>query len=113
MKQVTLKGKDVKELLDNTTPDMMEVEQDVDGLMLTGAMLKDLLEFVNPDGLDSDDTEDQLDTEVTVMYLNADLAPWYEGVQSPAGFYAYITDYPDEGTYGPLGVDLTSIGEAQ
>lgn len=67
-------------------------------LVLNGHQLKDLLEFINPDG---EDNLEQLDTEVAIMYRES-FQEQDEGHVMPAGHYAYLVEYPEEGLYGPL-----------
>lgn len=56
-------------------------------ITLNGYQLKELLDFTNPDG---EDDKDQLETELTIMYA--------EDGHSGAGYYFYMTDYPEEGS---------------
>lgn len=67
-------------------------------ITLTAAQLRDALIFCNPD---EDDLE-QLETKVTFFYRDEEeLSP--DGELLKIGNYCYLTDYSDEGCYGPLG----------
>lgn len=68
-------------------------------ITLTGAQIRNLLELVNPDG---DDDEDQLETEATIQWMPERVSE--EGGPMAAGYYAWITEYPEEGVF-PLDVD--------
>lgn len=74
-------------------------------MTLSGKQLKEALEFINPDG---DHDVSQLEDEVTFRYLRGTETPVDEDTQEhlPDGMYLCITDYPEEGWLGPLGVDL-------
>jgi hypothetical protein len=68
-------------------------------ITLSGKDLVELLDFISHDrGSD----KEQLDTEVTVMSMTNTFASG-EGDIRPPGVYAYLTEYPDERLYGPLG----------
>lgn len=56
-------------------------------ITLNGYQLKELLDFANPDG---DSEKDQLETELTIVYLK-------DG-HSGEGYYFYMTEYPEEGS---------------
>ena len=70
-------------------------------LTLTAKQLREALEFANPDGPDD---VDQAETEVTITRRAAFTST--EGDDMPAGLYVHLTEYPEEGVYGPLGVEL-------
>ena len=70
-------------------------------LTLSAKQLREALEFANPDGAAD---LDQVETEVTITQRAAFTST--EGDAMPAGLYVHLTEYPDEGVYGPLGVDL-------
>lgn len=70
-----------------------------DGITLSAAQLRDALDFVNPDGPDD---QDQLEAEVTILWLDAGQSA-EDKQDMAAGYYAYLTEYPGEGVYGPLG----------
>ncbi|MGC3964083.1 MAG: hypothetical protein QM803_12350 [Rhodocyclaceae bacterium] len=66
-------------------------------ITLTARQLHELLAFINPDGRDD---EAQMDTLVTIEYM-----PERRGVDDDlldAGYYAFATDNPDDGLYGPI-----------
>lgn len=63
------------------------------GVTLTGRQIKNALEFVNPDG---DRDLDQLECELTIRYFPAS-TDQEMGEKMPAGYWAFFTDYPDEG----------------
>ena len=69
-------------------------------ITLTAKQLREALEFVNPDESDAD----QLETEVTITQREAFTST--DGDDMPAGLYVHLTEYPEEGVHGPLGVDL-------
>ena len=56
-------------------------------ITLNGYQLKELLNFANPDG---DKEREQLETELTIMHV--------EDGHSGAGYYFYMTEYPEEGS---------------
>ncbi len=66
---------------------------------LTAAQLRDALEFVNPGGPDD---ADQMETEVSFFFRESDETS-NEGEPLSSGWYCYLTEYPEEGCYGPLG----------
>lgn len=66
-------------------------------ILLTGAQVRDVLEFVAPDVGDAD----QLESEVIVEWCEARTSA--EGEAMPAGMYCWLADYPEEGCIGPLG----------
>ena len=66
-------------------------------ITLTGQEVLDLSEFVCPDKNDTC----QLETEVTILYRDDVLDS--EGNLLPAGHYCFLTEYYEEGIYGPLG----------
>jgi len=76
---------------------------------LTAAQLRDALEFCNPDG--PEDTE-QMETEVTFFYREQDEIST-DGDPLPRGWYCYLTEYPDEGAYGPLGEHSQATAEQE
>ncbi len=73
-------------------------------LTLNAKQLREALEFVNPDGPED---QDQVEAEVTITQRAAFTST--DGEEMPAGLYVHLTDYPDEGVYGPLGVDLPQL----
>lgn len=68
-------------------------------IILTARQLREALEFCNQDGPDD---ADQMDTEITLTEREAFVSS--DGEQMPAGLYCHLTEYPEEGCYGPLGV---------
>jgi hypothetical protein len=79
-------------------------------ITLTARALRDVLEFVNPDGPAS---ADQLSIEVTIVHLEADKTPVDETTKQhlSAGYYAWLAEHPEEGSYGPLGASTTEIAD--
>ena len=73
----------------------------IGSLTLTAKQLREALVFANPDG--SEDT-DQAEIEVTITRRMAFKST--DGEAMPAGLYVHLTEYPDEGVFGPLGVEL-------
>ena len=67
-------------------------------IILNVKQLRDALDYANPDGPEA---TDQLDTEISIDFFPERIS--VEGKPMPAGFYAWLTEYPDEGVYGPLG----------
>lgn len=62
-------------------------------MTLNGYQLKDALGFIAPD-----DTAEQLEMDVSIAILPSDKAPLDDdNKRMPAGVYAWITDYPEEG----------------
>ena len=73
-------------------------------LTLTAKQLREALMFVNPDGAED---ANQVETEVTITRRMAFTST--DGDDMPAGLYVHLTEYPNEGVFGPLGVDLPQI----
>lgn len=77
---------------------MRDTDKQHQTFVLSAAQLRDALEFVNPDGPDD---ADQLETELSFFYRpKAETST--DGDPLPSGWYCYITEYPEEGCYGPL-----------
>lgn len=70
-------------------------------ITLTAKQMREALEFANPDG---EEDAEQAETEVTITRRAAFKST--DGDDMPAGLYVHLKEYPDEGVYGPLGVDL-------
>jgi len=68
-------------------------------ITFSGKDLVELLDFISPD---RESAPEQLETEVSVIKMDKTFASG-EGDIRPPGVYAYLTEYPDEGLYGPLG----------
>lgn len=68
-------------------------------MTLNGKALCELLAFVCPD---HERDPGQLETEVTLIQ-HASPFTSADGERLPAGLYAVLTEYPEEGIYGPLG----------
>ncbi|MFM6987103.1 MAG: hypothetical protein ACKOXG_00340, partial [Arenimonas sp.] len=64
------------------------------GVTLNAAQLRHALEFVAPD-FDAD--PDQRESEVTIAWRDAGVVADDDGNPEPAGYVAWITDYPEEG----------------
>lgn len=67
-------------------------------ITVSAKALLELLDFAAPD---RESDADQLDTEITLVgrtepFTSAD------GEHCAAGVYAYLTEYPEEGLYGPV-----------
>lgn len=67
-------------------------------ITLSGKQLLDLLDFVSPD---RDFDSDQLDCEITLIDKIESFTST-DGEFHDAGVYAYLTEYPEEGIYGPI-----------
>lgn len=76
----------------------------INTITLTAKQLREALEFANPDG--AEDAE-QAETEVTITRRAAFKTT--DGDDMPAGLYVHLTEYPEEGVYGPLGVMLPLV----
>lgn len=77
-------------------------------LVLSGRELVDLVNFTCPD-YHSD--PDQLNTEVVLRYHDAtDATPEMEA--QAAGIYVYLSEYPEEGAYGPVGTLIPATPDA-
>lgn len=64
-------------------------------VVLTGAQLLEALDFIAPD---RETDAEQLESEVTIVYLEAHEAPIDDDKKRmPEGLYMFITDYPEEG----------------
>ncbi|ELB2792424.1 hypothetical protein QMX34_003012 [Aeromonas hydrophila] len=68
-------------------------------ITLSGKDLVELLDYICPD---RENDPEQLEAEVSVIKMDKAFASG-EGDIRPSGVYAYLTEYPDEGLYGPLG----------
>ncbi|WP_429169353.1 hypothetical protein [Aeromonas hydrophila] len=66
---------------------------------LSGKDLLELLDFVSPD---REQDPDQLECEVTLFHRDSAFTST-DGEDHPAGLYAYLTEYPEEGIFGPVG----------
>ncbi|HGE8241194.1 hypothetical protein LZT27_14645 [Aeromonas veronii] len=66
---------------------------------LSGKDLLELLDFVSPD---REQDPDQLECEVTLFHRDSPFTST-DGEDHPAGLYAYLTEYPEEGIFGPVG----------
>lgn len=66
---------------------------------LSGKNLLELLDFISPD---RDSDPDQLECELTIFHM-AEKFTSTDGEDHPAGLYACLTEYPEEGLYGPIG----------
>lgn len=73
----------------------------IGSLTMNAKQLREALEFANPDG--PGDAE-QAETEVTVTQRAAFTSS--DGDDMPAGLYVHLTEYPEEGVYGPLGIEF-------
>jgi len=64
---------------------------------LTGKQLRELVEFVCPDG-----DEDQLETEISIQYIEKEpykqMIKNEENIEFKPGYYAWLSDYPEEGS---------------
>ena len=75
--------------------DATNVLKHIRQVTLTGEQLKKALEFVNPDG---DKDLEQLECEVCIAHLPAHEVQGDDMVeQMPAGLYAWIAEYSEEG----------------
>lgn len=73
----------------------------IGSLTLSAKQLREALEFANPDGPGD---ADQVEAEVTITRRAAFTST--DGDDMPAGLYVHLAEYPEEGVYGPLGVEL-------
>lgn len=64
-------------------------------ITLTAHQLREAAEFGSPDG-----DPEQAETELTIQWMPERTSE--DGEPLAAGFYAYYTEYPEEGVYGPL-----------
>ena len=71
-------------------------------ITLNAKQMREVLTFVNPSGSDVNDetVAFELETPVTIEYMPERTSN--EGENMPAGLYAYLTEYPEEGVHGPL-----------
>lgn len=72
-------------------------------MTLSGKQLIDVLDFLCPD---RDTDEEQTENEVTFIEEKEDFVSTC-GENMKAGVYVYLTDYPEEGLYGPVGGLMT------
>lgn len=72
-------------------------------LTMTAAQIREALEFVNPDGIESEEGKEQQEAELTFFYRDIDGVAT-DGDPLPRGIYCYLSEYPEEGCYGPLDV---------
>jgi hypothetical protein len=68
---------------------------------LSGKALKEILSYIAPD-----DTEEQLESEVTLVEKDAFIST--DSEEMPAGLYVCLAEYPEEGLYGPIGQEVTT-----
>jgi hypothetical protein len=75
-------------------------------LTISGAQLLDALTLITGDSKRRHLGGDEEETEITIEHMKA----WRdkEDGPQPAGLYAYLTEYPEEGLYGPLGVKVNA-----
>ncbi len=66
-------------------------------ITISAATLKEMLEIAAPDK----DQSEQLETEITLFVRDKEETS-VEGDPLPAGVYFYISEYPEEGCYGPF-----------
>lgn len=77
----------------------------IHSVTLTAAMLREALEYANPD---YPDDKEQEETEVVIEWMPERTS--VENEIMPAGYYLYYSDYPEEGVIGPLGAEpVTAI----
>lgn len=75
---------------------------DTNSITLSGKQLMDALSLIRGGGPARELTPDELETEIDIQNMKA----WHdkeEGREMPAGLYANLSEYPEEGLYGPLG----------
>jgi hypothetical protein len=68
-------------------------------ITLSAAQLREVLDFINPDG---EQDAAQMEDEVSIEYFEARTSD--DGEFIPAGYFAWVTEYPEEGSIGPLGM---------
>ena len=70
-------------------------------ITLSGKQLLDALSIIIGSPSRADLTPEELETEISITRM----AAWNdkEGGEQPAGLYASLEEYPEEGLYGPLG----------
>jgi hypothetical protein len=71
-------------------------------ITLTAGQISDLVGFLG-------DAIDSPDTEITIEEFPNE---WFDPetqAKQPAGLYAHFTEYPEEGVYGPLGVNNSTF----
>lgn len=71
---------------------------------LSGKDLLELLDFVSPD---REQDPDQLECEVTIFHRAGPFTST-DDEEHPAGLYAFLTEYPEEGIFGPIGGPVSS-----
>jgi len=62
---------------------------------LSGNALKQMLEYIAPD-----DTAEQLESEITLVEKDEFVST--DGEPMKVGYYICMTEYPEEGLFGPL-----------
>ncbi|HAT2580522.1 TPA: hypothetical protein I8273_004417 [Aeromonas hydrophila] len=73
---------------------------------LSGTDLIELLDFISPD---REQDPEQLESEVTIIQKQEAFTST-DGEDRPAGLYAFLTECPEEGLYGPIGArDLLKV----
>lgn len=68
-------------------------------ITMNAKQLRDALDYINPDGIEN---EEQQEEELTFLVKEADFVS-EDGEKMKIGVYCFLTEYPDEGIYGPLG----------
>jgi len=75
-------------------------------ITLSGNDLIELLDFISPD---REQDSEQLESEVTIIQKREAFTS-LDGEDKSAGLYAFLTEYPEEGLYGPIGArDLIKV----
>lgn len=77
-------------------------------MFLNGYMLVELLDFIRNNQMQEPKL---LDTDICIV--NHAIPFEYNGGALPPGLYAYLTKYPDEGLFGPLGECLDNTRSVQ
>lgn len=70
-------------------------------ITLTGKQLIDALSLITGGGALRNLTIEELETEIDIQHMDE----WRDDEVglNPAGLYANLSEYPEEGVYGPLG----------
>jgi hypothetical protein len=73
----------------------------IKSITLSGKQLLDALSMIIGSPSRADLTPEELETEINITKMEA----WHdkEEGEQPAGLYASLEEYPEEGLYGPLG----------
>lgn len=72
-----------------------------DSVILTGAQIREALDFVNPDG---ERNTDQLECSLVIKYQSEEVVDQETGERCQIGYYAHFAEHPEEGSIHLSGI---------